>query len=60
MKFANRMDRFGEGVFSMLAQMKKKKAGGGRDDRRSEHRRAEYRPGAAYFKGAQRGLSGTG
>ena len=25
MKFANRMDRFGEGVFSMLAQMKKKK-----------------------------------
>ena len=24
MKFANRMDRFGEGVFSMLAQMKKK------------------------------------
>ena len=25
MKFANRMDRFGEGVFSVLAQMKKKK-----------------------------------
>ena len=25
MRFANRMDRFGEGVFSMLAQMKKKK-----------------------------------
>ena len=29
MKFANRMDRFGEGVFSMLAQMKKKKLGEG-------------------------------
>ena len=30
MKFANRMDRFGEGVFSMLAQMKKKKLEEGR------------------------------
>ena len=35
MRFANRMDRFGEGVFSMLAQMKKKKLAEGEaiDDR---------------------------
>ena len=28
MKFANRMDRFGEGVFSMLAQMVRKQQTG--------------------------------
>ena len=51
MKFANRMDRFGEGVFSMLAQMKKKKL---------EEGEMIVDLSTAYFKGAQRSLSGTG
>ena len=57
MKFANRMDRFGEGVFSMLAQMKKKKLAEGE---MIVDLSTEYCPRTAYFKGAQRSLSGTG